>query len=443
MATTKIIKLKDNSFAWLENSKEIKSCLVNFADYKSYFLSFFTDSEKRENKNHDDDLILKIYQNDDKQFIAQTGNYIGNFRIGKNQVAITSRFSDIFLKRMLNFTNDIFLNDSSIKIDTSNTQNFFILDYMFIQTLKKVSLLDLPKSYATQKYHDMTLKGKVDISAFIRYDIPFVGKISSTSREQKQIQEIIDMLYVAVSIVKNRNGSLLNKINDIFIYLKEKKSKNPVTYEIIHKALNAKVLQNSIFTPYRRVLEYAKIIIENNSLQEKHNTQKEGLGFIVNVAELFEIYIIKLLQRNFNDWIVDSPKIEVYPNNFFSRKIIPDIVMRKGDKVIVFDTKYKTMNMYGKNQYGAGDVDRGDFFQINTYLSYYQNQGLDVILGGLLYPMKKFELYRCHSDTYFGNCKTKFIVDGINILDLNQDTDDFDELVKIENEFINRIRTYL
>ena len=28
------------------------------------------------------------------------------------------------------------------------------------------------------------------------------------------------------------------------------------------------------------------------------------------------------------------------------------------------------MTMQGKNKNGAGDVDRNDFFQINTYMSY-------------------------------------------------------------------------
>ena len=67
------------------------------------------------------------------------------------------------------------------------------------------------------------------------------------------------------------------------------------------------------------------------------------------MAELFEIYMRKLLQKEFKDWSVNSPKIELYKDKFFARKIIPDIVMSSGDKALVFDTKYKRMNMHGKD----------------------------------------------------------------------------------------------
>jgi 5-methylcytosine-specific restriction enzyme subunit McrC len=36
-----------------------------------------------------------------------------------------------------------------------------------------------------------------------------------------------------------------------------------------------------------------------------------------------------------------------------------------------------------------GDLDRNDFFQINTYMSHYQNHqsNYNLIAGGLLYPI--------------------------------------------------------
>jgi len=162
---------------------------------------------------------------------------------------------------------------------------------------------------------------------------------------------------------------------------------------------------------------------------------------LVDVAELFEIYMRKLLQKEFKDWSVTSQKIELYKDKFFARKIIPDIVMSSGDKALVFDTKYKRMNMQGKDQYGLGDVDRNDFFQINTYMSYYQNQGKNVIAGGLLYPMNKFSKDKCHSYSWFGNLNTKFIVDGIELANLNESS--IDEIKIKENEFISRIKEYI
>lgn len=279
--------------------------------------------------------------------------------------------------------------------------------------------------------------GKVDVAKFIKTNIPFGGKISSTNRERQDMGDIVLVLYKALKIVQKEAKELIRPVANALNYLCEIRESRLVTPSVVHNALNSKSLHNPIYAPYKKVLEYASLIIENEDAGTKSNG-KQNLGFIVNVAELFEIYIGKLLQKEFKGWNVTSPKIELYKDKFFARKIIPDIVMSNGDKVLVFDTKYKRMNMQGKDQYGLGDVDRNDFFQINTYMSYYQNQGKNVVVGGLLYPMDKFSRDGCHSHSWFDNLNTKFIVDGIELANLNEYS--IEEIKIKENEFISRIK---
>ena len=415
------------------------------------FFSFFKDEEKIKSKN-EDDLIISIKKDiakDGKEnYLAQTGNYVGKFIWQGLEIDIKSRFSNTFLERMLNFANDIFLDDVSItgnKIDKDFDISKYIIYYMFVQNLEKAFLLGLPKSYRSVEHHEMKLKGKIDINKFIKYDIPFQGKISSVSREQKEIQEIIDVLYKAVKIIDKINKTFIKNISHIKNHLKQYKSNNYVSNETINKALKSKALQNPIFAPYKKVLQYARFIINGNNIEEKNDGKQETYGFIINVAELFEIYVTKLLQKEFSDWKVESPKIELYSNQFFARKIIPDIVMIKDNDVLVFDTKYKKMQMRDRYQ-NSGDVDRNDFFQINTYMSYYQNRDFNVKIGGLLYPMDLFEKEKCHSETWFGNQKTKFIIDGIDLSNLeeaNNNENKFAQISKREQKFIHGIKELL
>ena len=435
-----------------------KDIFITIKDYKdkkypnNTFFSFFKDEEKKAIKN-EDDLIISI-KKDGENYLAQTGNYVGKFVWQGLEIDIKSRFSNTFLERMLNFANDIFLDDVSItdnKINKDFDISKYIIYYMFVQNLEKAFLLGLPKAYKSIEHHEMKLKGKIDINKFIKYDIPFQGKISSVSREQKEIQEIIDVLYKAVKIIDKNNKAFLKNISHIKTHLKQYKSNNYVSNETINKALKSKALQNPIFAPYKKVLEYARFIINGNNIEEKNDGKQETFGFIINVAELFEIYITKLLQKEFSDWYVESPKIELYstPQMFYQRKIIPDIVMKKASDVLVFDTKYKKMTMQGKNKNGAGDVDRNDFFQINTYMSYYQNHPdkYNVKIGGLLYPIEKsFKENKdiCHSQTWFGNLNSKFIVDGIDLSDLKEDNENkFASIVKREQKFIEGIKKLL
>jgi len=434
-------KIANNYYFEYKNQNDIKNNLnITLKDFKqnsnNIFMSF------REDKSKDDDLIIffNSYQtNDNEKFYnIQIGNYIGQFTWEKVEIDIRSRFDDTFLKRMLNFANDVYLDDVDVtgkpndKVDYSK----FIIYYMFMQNLEKAFLLGLPKSYTTIKHHEIKVKGKVDINRFIKNDIPFKGRVSSVSREQKEIQEIVDVLYKAVKIIESNKFNIKN-ISHIKTHLAQYKSNRSVSNEVINRAMNSKALQNPIFAPYKKVLEYASYIINGNNLEQNRDGQNSTYGFLVNIAELFEIYVIKLLQKEFPDWSVTSPKIELYQDQFFGRKIIPDIVMQKENQILVFDTKYKKMEFRGTKN-GVWDVDRTDFFQIHTYISYYQNQkDLNVIAGGLLYPIeKKFDKNICHSNNLFGNDKTKFVVDGIELFEAVT----IENIVKQEKEFIGRMK---
>src|SRR5574344_1775764 len=316
--------LNTNSYYCLSNIKVKNEMNITLKDYrdKKYpnntFFLFFKDEEKKAIKN-EDDLIISI-KKDGENYLAQTGNYVGKFVWNGLEIDIKSRFSNTFLERMLNFANDIFLDDVSItgnKVDKDFDISKYIIYYMFIQNLEKAFLLGLPKAYKSIEHHEMKLKGKIDINKFIKYDIPFQGKISSVSREQKEIQEIIDVLYKAVKIIDSNNKAFTRNISHIKTHLKQYKSNNYVSNETINKALKSKALQNPIFAPYKKVLEYARFIINGNDIEEKNDGAQETFGFIINIAELFEIYITKLLQKEFSDWSVESPKLPLYKGLFY------------------------------------------------------------------------------------------------------------------------------
>ena len=95
------------------------------------------------------------------------------------------------------------------------------------------------------------------------------------------------------------------------------------------------------------------------------------------------------------------------------------------------------------------DVDRSDFFQIHTYIHYFQHVYPDsrVLLGGLLYPLdEKFEDFKVNN--LFGengSFNTKFIVDGIVCTNLKTDDNQKtkDEMQARVQEMITRIKSQI
>jgi len=456
------LTINENKNYFFKSTTSIKDAYITLAKYTQNQNLLFSLVGK--NNQKEDDFIISISSYSDKDnkdsYDIQIGNYIGKFKYNNVDINIKSRFSDRFLTRMLNFANDVYLNDVSLfKADEKETKETdyskFIIYFMFIQKLEKAFLLGLPKSYVSLNHHEMKVKGKIDINKFIKHDIPFKGKVSSTSREQKEIQEIIDVLYKAISIIdsqsKNKNVISTQNILHIKTHLKQHRSNKYVSNETINKAIKSKALQNPIFAPYKKVLEYAKLIIDANNLEEKKNANKESFGFLVNVAELFEIYLVKLLGNRLPDWNIQHDrdnKISLYKEQFYSRHMYPDIVMKHkfSNRVMVFDAKYKRMTFKtGVGDGDYGDLDRSDFYQIHSYMSYYNNQeNTTLVAGGLLYPIEsditkteKTDGKKACADNWFGNNKTKFIVDGI---DLSNEKLTIDNIIESENAFIDRIK---
>ena len=404
---------------FFHSSSKVKNLNITLKDFKEniQILDFF------KSEDDEDDFIISINDNEIK-----TGNYVGYFVWNGVEIEIKSRFSEKLLKRMLNFANDIYIDDVDVAGET--VKNFditkFIIYYLFLQKLEMAFLLGIPKEYKKRDYHHINVKGNININHYIKNDIPFKGKISSTKKEQIEIQEIIDILYKAVKIIKKDNFSTKN-ISHIIPHLKENKSNNFISKQTFKKALNSKALKNPIFAPYKQVLNYAKMIIDYENFNHK-DAKDKTFGFLINIAKLFELYIVKLLRLHF-DWdVIHEKKIKLYENSFFARHIYPDIVMKKDDKVIVFDVKYKKMNYQRSSNFGIGDVDRCDFFQIHTYMSYYSDK---IVAGGLLYPLEKEPTN--NTNDYFAK-NAKFLIDGIVI------DDDFS---KKEEEFITRIHNQI
>lgn len=453
-------KIKDNSLKQtltLKNERQREFFAaggeVTVGDFvkkaNNQIFSFVLDGEKRALKTPVDDLIFRCYK--DGEYYVDTGNYVGkiSWPIHGNKkidLDIGSRFSDTFLQRMMNFANDIYLDEVDEdkkgrgKVNTAQ----FVLYYLFIQSLEKAYLLGLPKSYESVNYHQSTVKGKIDINSFMRKDIPFKGKVSSVSRERQEISEVVDVLYRAMSIVIEQYDGLRGRVIHILPHLKESRSNRFVSSATVHQAKSSKALQNPMFYPYRKVLEYADMIILQQNIQDASDANEQGVSFLINVAELFEIYITKLLQKEFPDWSISSPKLEVYESPlFFSRKIIPDIVMEKSGNVLVFDTKYKHMNYLGRSNFGMGDVDRTDFFQIHTYMSHYLPTHA-VLVAGLLYPLSaEFDAEKCHSSSALGRKETLFVIDGVDVSGMKESDSNRASMKKLlskEREFVERVR---
>jgi 5-methylcytosine-specific restriction enzyme subunit McrC len=397
---------------------------------------FFEPDEER--------LILKLYSKEkleqEKEYIVQTGLYAGVLFYKGCKINITTKYGDAFLKRMLNFVNDIYVDNEQVKAQKDETENqfLFIIAYLFIQSLEKAAVLGLPQQYKKHQERSHKVRGGIDFNDFLKRDIPFQGKLTSTFRERMYVQEIVDVLYLALRKLERTFGKEIHsRLLGLNQLLKQNYSGQFASYATIQKAKAHQSINNPMYSGFKKVLEYAEIILLDKDLMPDNDKQQlSTTGYLFDIAELYELYLEKLLSRNFPEWAVSGQdELRIYQQQFYNRSIFPDLVMkhRTSGKVVVFDAKFKKMEMLNT------DVDRSDLHQIHSYSGYYSN---NLIASGLIYPLsKEVNTEEAHSKSLYENNENKinFIVDGIYVFK-NQT---MKELIINEEAFVSRIASVI
>jgi 5-methylcytosine-specific restriction endonuclease McrBC regulatory subunit McrC len=412
-------KTKNKTKKHINEIKQLFSSVLLLTTKNQSFekIKLFGFKHQRKKLNEEEQLLLKMYkrerENGELDYFIQTGLFAGVIYYKGYEVNITSRYGDVFLRRMLNYVNDIYVDNQQIVATRSNEPNEFqnIIAYLFIQSLEKSSMLGLPQIYKNTSQHDYKVRGKIDITAYLKKSVPFTGKITSSLREQAYVQEIVDVLYLACTLLTVNFGRELNqKVMGTLQLLRQNYSGRRPNSETIMKAKTHVSLTNPAFSSFKKVLEYAELIIKQESLSpSKIASSMQTQGYLFDISQLFELYLEKLLSRYFNDWYVTGQEeLTVYSQHFFKRSMYPDLVLKHKEtgRIIVFDAKYKKM------EFVSTDLDRADFYQIHSYIQYY---GPKALFGGLLYPLSKDNYSAGNASNIFDNHlnNTGFIVDGI------------------------------
>lgn len=401
----------------------------------------------KKTKDVEQRLIFQLLKSNDNNYYVKTGLYAGVITISGITFCIMPKNIALF-KRMLNFANNIYVDKTESNSEKSQEPSEFpLFEYLFLTSLKKSSVLGFPKEYTKTQYHDIRVHGNIDVNSYIKKDIPFKGKLSSKRNERQYVQCIVDVLSAALSACKNDIQKMFPNLSFVSSELKAAASGRRPTLETIQKAKNHRSLQNPMFAPFRRTLDYAELILRKQNLisSDEEKSSNKISGYFLDVGSLWELYLENLLRNNFQSegWTISAQEeLSLYEGIFFARHNYPDLVMRHEDgRLVVLDAKFKKMDFYRHN--GYSDVDRTDLFQIQSYAGYYREKGENIILCGLIYPLsrdpKSSDINNKTNLYGSGISDINFIIDGIYIGD-EKNFISGQELPEQESAFIERLK---
>ena len=354
-----------------------------------------------------------------------TGRWVGRVSYqpekGKNVILeVKPRFGDYSVFTMIEEGFSCNLVSSNSKLVSSDSEESLVqklIPFIWASKLSHANQYGVPHSDFSQVHKGISIKGRLDVRKSI---IPLFRQHEVVSvKREKRIDEPIAQ--IILQVYKKIGKTLGNSISPNAEFALNAFASAQYPKRTISESEYRKIRYKPIYLSYKDVVDFSWQILKSTKKSEEIGGGKALTGFL-DMAEIWEIYLRTLLRNSFPNWHVldrKSSTFDVYENTFWKRKIIPDIVMEKGDDVVVFDAKWKKMD--GKNNdVEHSDLDRSDFFQIHSYIDYFKAQGKKVVLAGLLYPLgENFSTGpgAAESPLWGIDSETKFIVSGIHFKD--------------------------
>ena len=354
------------------------------------FIHEFTGSEE----NADAIDFLKCFTKKNVGDVVSIRNYVGLIEMKNGfqiQVLPKIDFSSsedignqttkrIFLKMlrsMKDFPCKIF-NDANLKADRMNLYELFI--NMYLQEVRQILKQGLKSGYIEKEDNLHFYKGKLMVNEHIRQNLSHkerfylrYDEFNPNRPENKLIKSTLIKLSKMTSSAENSK-----EIRQIL-----------TGFELVEPSRNiekdfASIKIDRTTKGYEAVMAWSRVFLFNKSFTTfTGSTQSRSLLF--PMEQVFESYVAQQLKKVFvpDGWEVSVQDKGYYlfeePRRQFSLR--PDIVIRKNDRVVVLDTKWKSLCDNEAKNYG---ISQSDMYQMYAYSKKYQTSEIY-----LIYPVNQ------------------------------------------------------
>jgi 5-methylcytosine-specific restriction endonuclease McrBC regulatory subunit McrC len=341
----------------------------------------------------DDDIIWYLYDTPNKATFF-TSHYIGYYTVDGVTIEVKPRFGNGIFNHLLSYAYGIYIPKSDVG-SSSNTKssNLWLITIMWKAILEKaITKSQIPKEYKAYEKNSSKFKGQLQISKHIKNNLIDKSKFYCKYRKLTMDTTINQTVRYIYKLLLRKQKGLSNILKDVAEYDNTLQS-----FGVQDKEVSLFEIQNIRYSKlninYKKVMELSLLIIKSESSKNDNKSfQKHGFSYFLDIAELWENYLLKILQKNLPEYDIYSPNYGhreyLLEDNF--RQIRPDIIMEKNGKTIaILDAKYKLYNKLGAiAKYG---VSRDDLYLMSTYLYHYADSSSKV-LGLFISPVEGSEI---------------------------------------------------
>lgn len=382
-----ILSTNDTSFSEVKLNERLEAV--------RFFAEKVQSNIKLYNQNKKEESIDPIISFDYNCRAWRANRYIGecvfslktkNNKINTYKICIRPRFGDEVLFKLFEHAYSTIIPESYHEINNQEKNNNSLeisnlyISVYWVHLLKRALRHGLFRVKRTKTESGNTLKGQLLVqksllSIYRNNTLQYNVNIKDVNNIPNQI------LYKAYEILCCKS-SVINSLISPSLKTELSSLGQELTYTKTIKYEDYKDIKyDSLYIGYKPLIDLSWQIILSENLNLS-NSKNLNTSFFLDVAELWEIFVRNIMidRLRSEGWNIANNKINIYEGKFYERYIIPDIILTRGDQILVADAKYKNMDGYKK------DVDREDIFQIHTY-AYYLSHENKQVYSTLIYPV--------------------------------------------------------
>lgn len=354
-------------------------------------------------------LALKLgdRSNDDPEPVATfdarsgcwwTGRYIGELHFEGRTLRILPRFGMPMLERWLSRIWGVRFVASMGKYEKARVWLWALLAKLWETRLLAAARHGLPTTRFDEFHIGPTIRGRLHVPRTAREVVAGRQNIVSSTRNRhidNRIGGIVVHAFEHLCRELRQFGDertwLTHRAQNLIQQLRSHISRR----EAVDAAESRVPVRYSPITEtYREVVQLSHAISRQQPSSSSASGSKNVLGVLIDMAEVWELYLFHLLRSALRKFEVIHTGRDVDGNNFLFRstqsgeglgKLKPDILVRsvRSNRLLaIVDAKYKTTRPSPERPDG---ILREDRYQIAAYLSAYGNAS-EMLQGALVYP---------------------------------------------------------
>ncbi|WP_026507827.1 McrC family protein [Butyrivibrio sp. MC2013] len=396
------------------------------------WLREFAENYSSEDDSSDALDFMRVYLKKPYGYVVSVKNYVGLIQLKNGfQVQILPKISfdngedsgnertkRVFLRMlrsMRDFPGKVF-NEATLRADRMDLYELFI--NMYLQEVRQLIKHGLRSSYVSQEDNLRYYKGKLIVGQHVRSNIAHKEKFyvafdefHPNRPENRLIKSTLMKLQKLTSSAENSK-----EMRQMLSH-----------FEMVDPSDNyekdfSKVVIDRNTKDYEMLMKWSQVFLMNKSFTT-FSGKTDSRALLFPMEKVYESYVAKEMKKAFvpDGWSVSSQDRGYFlfeePHQQFALR--PDIVMKRGARTIIMDTKWKSL---ADNEFKNYGITQADMYQMYAYSKKYHTPEI-----WLLYPMN--DEMRGHTPIEFASRDAESETHvNVHFIDLEHIEDNLDEL---------------